>query len=495
LAKPTPDHPIQFNRITNLLPWNGAVLYAGSPSRPRVSLRAVGGSDVAHPRLGKARLIRNDLMMPQFSILMANYNKGRYIDDAIRSVLAQTFTDWEIVIVDDASKDDSLERIERYRGDSRIRLYAKERNEGYTKALIYGLTKVSSEIVGILDSDDALVPEAIEKVHRIHTERSELGLVLSQTIRCDSNLKPLYVFATHRREPLIWLRGGTHFRTFKLAAYNKTTGFDPRVLHAEDWDLVIKLEEVAPGYRIDEPLYMYRYLSSAISQAPQSHLRGYRSLALVLYKAYLRRQRTSLPNIPRPALLAWIVAAVEYSFDLREPWRAMFFALRGLRISPLGRAAWRMLVRSMRACMSSSATSPNGDTTLRSYPVRVLRNNTGNIEPDRVVCIPLVHREGYCLYGGDFFIPESGQYHVTFKITIEAYSSARDPLAVLDVYENLQTNTVLAERGIRLADLAGRPRSFGVEFNAKEGQRVEFRVYWSEQCFLTVSKVILQKVQ
>jgi glycosyltransferase involved in cell wall biosynthesis len=440
-------------------------------------------------------------MIPQFSILMANYNNGRYIDDAIRSVLAQTFTDWEMIIVDDASKDDSLERIERYLGDPRIRPYAREKNEGYIKALIYGLTKVSSEIVGILDSDDALMPEAIEKAHRVHTERPELGVVLSQTIRTDPNLKPLYVFATNRTEPLLWLRGGTHFRTFKLASYNKTTGLDPHVPYAEDWDLVIKLEEVAPAYRIPEPLYMYRYLSSSLSQAPESHHKGLRSLAVVLYKAYLRRRRTSLPNIPRAALLAWIVAAVEYSLDLREPWRAMSCALRGLRISSLDGAAWRALIRSMRACVSLASPTAwgvdggKGFVTLRSYPVRVLRNNTGNIEPDRVVCVPLIHKEGYCLLGGETWVPESGQYNVTFKIAIDAYSFAEDPLAVLDVYENLQTKTVLAERQIRLVDLAGGPRSFSVEFHAKEGQRVEFRVYWREQCFLTVSKVILQKAQ
>jgi hypothetical protein len=79
---------------------------------------------------------------PQFSVLMANYNNGRYIDEAIRSVLAQSFAVWELIIVDDGSKDDSLKRIEQYLKDPRIRLYAKEKNEGYTNALIYGLRKL-----------------------------------------------------------------------------------------------------------------------------------------------------------------------------------------------------------------------------------------------------------------------------------------------------------------------------------------------------------------
>ena len=131
--------------------------------------------------------------MPRFSVLMANYNNGRYIDEAISSVLVQTFTDWELVVIDDASEDDSLERIKKYLGDPRIRLFAKHMNEGYTKTLIYGLTKVDSGIIGFLDSDDALVPEAIAKVYAVHHERSDVGLVLTQMIICDSGLQPLFV--------------------------------------------------------------------------------------------------------------------------------------------------------------------------------------------------------------------------------------------------------------------------------------------------------------
>jgi glycosyltransferase involved in cell wall biosynthesis len=455
-------------------------------------------------------------MIPQFSVLMTNYNKGRYIDEAIRSVLAQTFTNWELIIVDDASTDDSLDHIERYLSDSRIRLYAKQKNEGVARSTIYGLAKASSGIVGILDSDDALVPDAIEKAHRIHTERPDLGLVLSQEIKCDSNLKPLdldlvALSRTQRyySEPLLWMRATTHFRTFKLAAYNKSAGLDKRLLSAEDWDLIFKLEEAAPAHRIDEPLYMYRRLSSSLSQGSESLHRSFCSQAFVLHKAYLRRRhqarfrqrRTSVANMPRPAVLAWIITAVDYSLDLREPWQAIFLAFRGLRIAPLDGAAWRAVIKSIGACMrllaSGSKLENVSDSAefvrLRSYPVRILQSNTGNIEPDRVVCIPLLHKEGHCLFGGDYLVPESGRYKVTFKIALDAYPFSRDPLVVLDVYENLEIKAVLAERQIRSEDLTERSQSFSIEFCANEGQRVEFRVYWAAQCFLTAAEVILHK--
>jgi hypothetical protein len=436
--------------------------------------------------------------MPRFSVLMANYNNGRYIDEAISSVLGQTFTDWELVVIDDASEDDSLERIKKYLGDPRIRLFVKHRNEGYTKTLIYGLTKVDSSIVGFLDSDDALVPEAIAKGYAVHDERSDVGLVLSQMIICDSGLQPLFITTNtpdHLREPLLWMRGCTHFRTFKLADYKKTAGLDASLRGAEDWDLLFKLEEATSVHRIDEPLYMYRQRSSSVSNTPRAYHRGARALAL--YRAYLRRRRIDQPNLPQAALLAWIVGAVQYSLELAQPAQALVFALRALRIAPVDGASWRALTKSVKAWIGFSPAHEiqlapgTGHTRLRYYPVSAFQSNTGNIEADRVVCIPLIHRRGHCLFGGDHVIVQDGRYEASFDLAVEAYSFAEDPLVILDVYENLQNKTVLAERQIKLADIERR-RSFDLQFSAREGQRVEFRVFWDEQCFLSVNGVLLE---
>jgi glycosyltransferase involved in cell wall biosynthesis len=443
--------------------------------------------------------------MPRFSVLMANYNNGRYIDEAIASVLAQTFTDWELVIIDDASQDDSLQRIEKYLGDPRIRLYVKKSNEGYTKALIYGLTKVTSGVVGFLDSDDALMPEAIAKIHAVHDEQLEVGLVLTQITVCDSSLQPWFTTINtpeHLREPVLWMRGFPHFRTFKLAMYRKTAGLDERlVAGGEEWDLVFKLEEVAPTHRIDEPLYRYRQRSSA-SDTARIKYKARCNMAVALYGAYLRRRGTALPNIPRPALLARMVAAVRVSLEVAQPAQAVFFALCALRIAPFCGASWRALKRAIKgwkvfskeAVWMPGLPGENGMTRLMSYMPYVLQSNTGNIEPDRLVCIPLVHKRGHCLFGGDYFVLEDGRYRATFEMTIQPFSFAQDPVLVLDVYENLRNKIVLAERQVGLENVAEGPLSISLEFFAKEGQRVEFRIYWAEQCALMVHGVILDQL-
>ena len=454
--------------------------------------------------LTRGQIARKLCLMPRFSVLMTNYNNGRYLDEAIGSVLAQTFTDWELVIIDDASRDDSLQRIEKYSADPRIRLYVKKSNEGYTKALIYGLTKITSDIVGILDSDDALMPEAIAKVHAAHDERPEVGLVLTQIIICDSKLQPWFTTINtpeHLREPVLWMRGFPAFRTFKLAMYRKTAGLDERLVTGEEWDLVFKLEEVAPTHRVDEPLYLYRQRNSA-SNTARIKYRTRCNMALALYRANLRRRGTALPKIPRPLLLAWIVAAVRVSLDMAQPIQALFFALCALRIAPFYAASWRALNKSIRGwkVISKEAVAlpglpgENGLTRLTSYLPYMLQSNTGNIEPDRVVCIPRVHKRGHCVFGADYLVLEDGHYSATFEMTIQLVSFARNPLLVLDVYENLRNKIVLAEQQVGLENVTEEPLSISLEFFAKEGQRVEFRVYWAEQCTLTVHGIILDQL-
>jgi hypothetical protein len=441
--------------------------------------------------------------VPRFSVLMANYNNGPYIEDAILSVVSQTFKDWELIIIDDASTDDSLERIGKYLGDARIRLHAMERNEGYTKAVILGLTRVRSEVVGILDSDDALVPEAIEKVYTVYAGHPELGLVLSQMVICDASLKPLLTTVStpqHLMEPLLWMRGPTAFRSFKMAAYGRTSGIDARLLSGEDADLLFKLEEVAPVHRINEPLYLYRQLSSSLSKGARTQFTTYHSVASAVYFAYCRRRHAKVPNLPRTVVLAWLAAGARYALELGEPRRAMLFAFRGWRIAPLEAVSYRTLRTALRAWRFSMREKDNGTleaqaslVKLRFRPIREFQSNTGNMEADRIRCIPLVHKKGHCLFGGDYLILENSWYRATFEMTVDAYPFAQDPLVVLDVYENLQTKSVVAEREITAADLLKQPSSYEVDFFARQGQRVEFRVYWKEQCFLYVTGVVLKR--
>ena len=91
---------------------------------------------------------------PLFSVLIANYNNGKYLMDAIESVRQQTYTNWEIILVDDSSTDNSHELYKELEQDERIHIFLNNQNRGcgYTKHRCAELA--NGEICGFLDPDD-----------------------------------------------------------------------------------------------------------------------------------------------------------------------------------------------------------------------------------------------------------------------------------------------------------------------------------------------------
>lgn len=96
------------------------------------------------------------------SIIMPSYNTGRYISDSIKSIQAQTYTNWELIIVDDCSSDDSIEIIKSF-NDFRIRLHENKKNSGAAISRNYALREAKGKWIAFLDSDDTWEPLKLEK--------------------------------------------------------------------------------------------------------------------------------------------------------------------------------------------------------------------------------------------------------------------------------------------------------------------------------------------
>ncbi len=102
-------------------------------------------------------------IMPKISVILPNFNHADYIDDALRSMLMQTFDDWECIIIDDASTDKSLEIIKKFiKQDSRFQLIKLKENKGLSAARNAGLEIANGDYIGFLDADDAFTPNALE---------------------------------------------------------------------------------------------------------------------------------------------------------------------------------------------------------------------------------------------------------------------------------------------------------------------------------------------
>lgn len=108
---------------------------------------------------------------PTVSIIVSNYNYGKYITDALESIMHQSLTDWECIIVDDASTDDSIKIINKYaKRDSRFRVIQHKKRMGASVARNSGLNIARGEYIAFLDSDDCFTEYALEML--VHTAKS-----------------------------------------------------------------------------------------------------------------------------------------------------------------------------------------------------------------------------------------------------------------------------------------------------------------------------------
>lgn len=104
------------------------------------------------------------------SIIMPSYNTGRFIAETVRSVLAQTYTDWELIIVDDCSTDNTSSVIPDLIGDPRIRFFKNEKNSGAAVSRNKALREARGKYIAFLDSDDLWSPDKLEKQVRFMEE-------------------------------------------------------------------------------------------------------------------------------------------------------------------------------------------------------------------------------------------------------------------------------------------------------------------------------------
>jgi len=126
--------------------------------------------------------------MPKVSVFIPVFNTETFIAEAIESVLNQTFTDFELVIVDDCSTDDSFKICGKYAtSDDRIRLYRNEQNLGMMPNWNHGLSLCKGEYWGKLDADDLWTDTMLEKCLLILDQNPSIGMVCSRHIEIDKN--------------------------------------------------------------------------------------------------------------------------------------------------------------------------------------------------------------------------------------------------------------------------------------------------------------------
>lgn len=275
------------------------------------------------------------MVFPLVSILIANHNNSQYIGEALDSVLNQTYPNIEIVIVEDASTDDSKEVIDEYikaHPDATILLYQNGCSFGCGKAKRKCADIARGKYFAFLDPDDAIALDAVEKLVSVHEKSEGYSIVYSTHYLCDEELKVKSVSTWAGKIPegesnLTSKTGHVSaFALCKKSCYDQTEGINPEYVVAEDQDMYFKLEEIAPVCFYNEPLYYYRKHDHNMSYDDNKEVRNAYWLFECKKAAYLRRKKKhlSIPNIKKRDLMSscldyHIAKAQAYRKD-GKPW-------------------------------------------------------------------------------------------------------------------------------------------------------------------------------
>lgn len=240
----------------------------------------------------------------KFSIITANYNNGKYLLDLYKSVKKQTYYNWELIIVDDFSTDNSRSILDLIKLDERIKVFYHDANKGAAAAFRTAASLANGQVMGMLGADDALMPKTLEIMMQLHLKHPKASLICSNLYHCDEDLNVISVwdkyFQPQRKGMLIYDITIGSFATFKGDMYHKTSGFDKLFRKALDHDIYLKLEEIGDVIYHDEPLYLYRSNPIGISQK-NNWFEASQFSIIAKMNAYKRRVKHNYePNLTQP---------------------------------------------------------------------------------------------------------------------------------------------------------------------------------------------------
>jgi glycosyltransferase involved in cell wall biosynthesis len=236
-----------------------------------------------------------NMKKPEVTVLMPVYNGEIYLKDAINSILSQSYTDFELLIIDDGSTDKSVEIIKSYK-DSRIVLFLNNKNCGLAHSLNFGINNSKGKYIARMDCDDISIPTRLEKQVRFMDNNPEFGICgtwiktigeisnyTNKYLENSDEIKANLLFNTSFAHPSVMIRKSV--LTENNLKYNEDHKF-----YYEDYGLWVELSRVTKMTNIPEVLLRYRVYKKSFSRAYTAenvlgakHLRNAQLKVLGLY--------------------------------------------------------------------------------------------------------------------------------------------------------------------------------------------------------------------
>jgi glycosyltransferase involved in cell wall biosynthesis len=206
------------------------------------------------------------MIAPKISVLMPVYNAAKFLNESIQSILSQTFFDFEFIIVDDGSTDDSIAIIKTYE-DPRIVFVRNEKNLGISEALNKGIALAKSSLIARMDADDISQPTRLQKQYDYMTKNQDCALLSSWARVVTEDLK--FVRLERYRSKFYYYN-----LIFECWMYHPTIMFRKKEVeeigmysmpYSEDFDLFWKMSRKFKIWNIPEALVDYRLSSTSLN--------------------------------------------------------------------------------------------------------------------------------------------------------------------------------------------------------------------------------------
>jgi glycosyltransferase involved in cell wall biosynthesis len=218
--------------------------------------------------------------MAEVTVVVPTFNCARFISNALNSVLTQSLQDFEIIIVDDGSFDDTGEIVKPYLDDRRIH-YVLQENKGPSKARNHGIALANTKYLAFLDADDALAPEALSALHAALDKKQEACWCVTDVIWVagqDVTEPHRKVMRAEIPEDLYYGILDQHNKLGRAIFFRRDTlvssgMFDERFKGREDWELNIRLiHNKIPFVHVQEPLYLHHIRDGSLTRTTRGIL-------------------------------------------------------------------------------------------------------------------------------------------------------------------------------------------------------------------------------